>query len=90
MEVKNMPIIDKVIPLDGYKVLIELKNGHSIILDFENKLDTLRFSELENKDLFRKVKTDGFTLLWNKGKLKVSIGEILQMLQDIKSLFKVV
>lgn len=25
MEVKNMPIIDKVIPLDGYKVLIELK-----------------------------------------------------------------
>lgn len=85
-----MPIIYKVKPLDGYKVFIELQNGNAIILDFENKLDTLRFSELENKDTFKKVKTDGFSLLWNKGKLKVSIGEILEMLQDVRSLFKVV
>ena len=84
-----MTMISKVIPYEDYRVLIELTNGHSIIIDFETKLDTLRFCMLENKDMFRRVYTDGFSLLWNKGKLRVSMSEIIEMLQFTQTLFKV-
>ena len=85
-----MPIIDNVIPYDDYRILIELKNGQSIILNLEYKLNTIRFGILENKDIFRRVSTDGFSILWDKGKLRVSIGEMMEMLQDIRPMFKVI
>jgi len=88
MEV-NMTIIKKVVPYDGYKVFLELTNGHGILVDFESKLDTLRFCMLENKDVFKRVYTDGFSIMWNKGKLKVSVSEIIEMLQYTQTLFMV-
>lgn len=84
-----MTIISKVVPYEGYKVFIELTNGHGILIDFESKLDTLRFCVLENKDVFKRVYTDGFSLLWNKGKLRVSMSEIMEMLQYSQTLYKV-
>lgn len=85
-----MSIIEKVIPFEDYRLLIELGNGNYIILNFNQKIKTLRFSELENKDLFKKVYTDGFSIMWSKGKIKISMGEAIEMLQDIRSLFAVV
>ncbi|MDE6209747.1 MAG: hypothetical protein K2M73_08780 [Lachnospiraceae bacterium] len=85
-----MPIIDKVTPLSDYKLLVELINGQALVLNFESKLNSLRFNIIENKDIFKRVSTDGFSVLWNKGKLRVSLGEMIEMLQDIKTLFKVV
>lgn len=82
-----MAMIKSVIPYEDYRILIELTNGHSIIMDFESKLNTLRFCMLENKDVFRRVYTDGFSILWNKGKLRVSMSEIMEMLQFTKTLF---
>lgn len=84
-----MTIISKVVPYEGYKIFIELTNGHGILIDFESKLDTLRFCVLENKDVFKRVYTDGFSLLWNKGKLRVSMSEIMEMLQYSQTLYKV-
>lgn len=84
-----MTIIRRVIPYEDYKVFVELTNGHGVLVDFETKLDTLRFCMLENKDVFRKVYTDGFSILWNKGKLRVSMSEIIEMLQYTQTLFKV-
>lgn len=85
-----MPIISSVIPLTDYRIQVDLANGQSIILNFESKLNTLRFCSLENKDNFNRVVTDGFSILWNKGKLRVSVGEMIEMLQDIRSMFKIV
>lgn len=85
-----MQIIDKVTPLSDYKLLVELINGQALVLNFESKLNSLRFNIIENKDIFKRVSTDGFSVLWNKGKLRVSLGEMMEMLQDIKTLFKVV
>lgn len=85
-----MPIIDKVTPLADYRLLVELINGQALVLNFESKLKSLRFNIIENKDIFRRVSTDGFSVLWNKGKLRVSIGEMIEMLQDIKTMFKAV
>ena len=84
-----MVLINNIVPYDDYRVLIELSNGHGIIINFESKLNTLRFSMLENKDVFKRVYTDGFSLLWNKGKLRVSMSEIMEMLQFKQTLFMV-
>lgn len=84
-----MTIISKVVPYEGYKLFIELTNGHGIMIDFESKIDTLRFCALENKDVFKRVYTDGFSLIWNKGKLRVSMSEIMEMLQYSHTLYKV-
>ena len=85
-----MSMISNAIAFSDYRVLGELNNGNAIILDFEKKLNTFRFHKLDNKNIFMKVKTDGFSLLWDNGKIRVSLGEIIEMLQDTKSLFKVV
>ena len=84
-----MAMIKRVVPYEGYRILIELTNGNSIIIDFESKLNTLRFCMLENKDLFKRVYTDGFSIIWNKGKLRVSMSEIMEMLQFTQTLFRV-
>lgn len=84
-----MVLISNVVPYDDYRLLIELSNGHGVIINFESKLDTLRFSMLENKDIFRRVYTDGFSLLWSRGKLRVSMSEIMEILQSKQTLFMV-
>ena len=84
-----MAIISKVVPYEDYKIFIELSNGHGIVMDFESKLDTLRFCMLENKDIFRRVYTDGYSVLWNHGKLRVSISKVMEMLQQSQILYKV-
>lgn len=82
-------IIKKVSPYDRYKVLVELTNGHGILVDFESKLDTLRFCSLENRDVFNRMYTDGFSIIWNKGKLRVSMSEIMEMLQHTQTFYNV-
>ncbi len=84
-----MAMIKRAVPYEGYRILIELTNGNSIIIDFESKLNTLRFCMLENKDLFKRVYTDGYSIIWNKGKLRVSMSEIMEMLQFTQTLFRV-
>lgn len=74
-----MALIDCAIPEDRYKLLIEFNNGNAVILDFESKLKTFRFNSLENIDNFKRVTTDGVSLMWNNGNLRVGINEIIQM-----------
>lgn len=75
---------------DKYNILIELASGHRIILDLSQKLHTIRFHELTNPDVFKKAKTDGYSIIWKNGKIVVSFGEILDILKDVTTLFKVV
>lgn len=77
----NMPMIKSVVACEDYRVLVELSNGHAIILDMECKLNTIRFSMLSNKDIFKKVYTDGFSVLWQHGVVRLNFAEIIQMLQ---------
>lgn len=66
-----------------YNMLIELTSGHKIILDFTEKLHTIRFHELANPDVFKRARTDGYSIIWKNGKINVSFGEILDILRDI-------
>lgn len=75
--------IYRIEPQDEYNMLIELTSGHKIILDFKEKLQTIRFHELVNTDFFKKAVTDGYSIIWNNGKINVSFGEIMDILRDI-------
>ncbi len=83
------PILN-VTPYSDYKVLIELSNGHTVIMDFKKKLNTIRFSELGNVDVFRKVITDGYSLMWKNGKIRVSFAELIELLQNTSLLYRAV
>lgn len=76
-----MTMIKSVAPCGDYRLLIELENGHAIILDMECKLGTVRFGMLENKDVFKRVYTDGYSIYWKKGLIRLNLSEIIQMLQ---------
>lgn len=82
--------IEKIVPQDDYTLYIELTAGHKIILDFSKKLHTIRFYELANPDVFKRVKTDGYSAIWKNGKIVVSFGELIDMLQSTTMLYRAV
>lgn len=82
--------IAKIEVQDKYNILIELASGHRIILDFSGKLHTIRFHELANPDAFKKAETDGYSIMWENGRIMVSFVEILDILKDVATLFKAV
>lgn len=76
-----MPLIKKVKSIGDYHLFIELGNGHSITLNMENKLDTIRFIDINNKDIFNRVSTDGSSIFWSNGKIRINFAEIIEIMQ---------
>ncbi|SFG13576.1 Protein of unknown function [Desulfotomaculum arcticum] len=58
-----MGTIHSVITLDGYRLLIELNIGSSIIPNLAGKLKTACFAELSDLAVFNNVKTDRETVI---------------------------
>lgn len=82
--------IYKIEPQDNYNILIMLTSGHKIILDLTGKLHTIRFHELANPDVFKRAETDGYSIIWKNGKIRVSFGEVLDILKDVTVFFRAV
>jgi|GEM_PF-1152576 len=76
-----MPTILSIRPLDGYMMEINFLNGNTVILNLQNKLRTIRFAPLKDKNLFDSAVTDGESVIWNS-LLEISTTEILQLVQD--------
>lgn len=75
-----MSYIKTVIPKDDYKLEVLLDNGNVIILCFEDRLNTLRFSPLRNKDLFSQATTNGSFIQWQM-QIEISIAEVFEWVQ---------
>lgn len=75
-----MTIINKVTPDENYGLQVELSNGNKFIVDFESKLDTVRFGKLRDKQIFRKIEIDKNMISWNS-EIEVSLDEIILMLK---------
>ena len=75
-----MSHIKSVVPLESYRLQVCLDNGSSMILSLESKLHTLRFGMLSEKEVFRKVTTDGNCISW-EGKAELSLSEVFQLMQ---------
>lgn len=72
--------IKKVIPMEDYQLEIKMDNGNSVILDFKSRLKTLRFGMLSDRELFRRVSTDGTYIRWDN-KVELSISEVFELAQ---------
>lgn len=72
--------IKNVIPKSDYRLEVQLENGSSIILDFSDRLNNVRFGLLRNKAFFQCAATDGDFVRWNN-KIEISISEVFQMAQ---------
>lgn len=64
-----MHTVKKVEYLDGYKLKVKFDNGKTKTIDFERKLKKAKNLQLPLRDInyFKKVRTDGVTLIWPNG-----------------------
>jgi hypothetical protein len=55
--------------IDGYKLRLLFDDGKAKVVDFEDRLKNAEnmFVLLKNIDYFKKVKSDGTTLVWPNG-----------------------
>ncbi|SFG13439.1 Protein of unknown function [Desulfotomaculum arcticum] len=74
-----MGTIHSVIPLEGYRLLIELDTGSSIIVNLAGKLKTARFAELSDQAVFNNVKIYRETVIWGDGVLKIPLFELINV-----------
>ena len=74
-----MAKIRDVEPKRGYRLLVELDNGSMIYLNMSEKIETVRFHDLQNEILFNQVETDGYALYWDFGRITISLSEIFEM-----------
>ena len=75
--------IVSVIPKDDYRLEVQLENSHSIVLDFSDRLHTVRFGMLADKAFFQRVATDGDFVRWDS-KIEISAREVFQLAQAPK------
>lgn len=75
-----MSSIKSVIPKEDYKIEVTLVNGSSIILNMQDRLNTVRFGLLADKEFFKCVATDGSFIRWGN-KIDISVTEIFQLAQ---------
>lgn len=74
MKDKAAPFFKTVKALPNYQLEIETGTGSTILFDFNSRLQTVRFGELRDKDLFESVKTDGDSLVFKiPGKMGITI-----------------
>jgi hypothetical protein len=74
-----MSYIRSVVPMKDYRLFMEMESGSSVIVDLSAKLDTIKYGELEDEQLFKKVRTDGNYVIWGHNQVKVTARELLDV-----------
>lgn len=74
-----MSIIQSVVPLEGFRLLVNFNNGSSLTVDLSAKLKTARFAELSAIELFHNVKADRETIVWGDGLVKIPLFELIDV-----------
>ncbi len=75
--------IKNVIPKEDYRLEVQLENGSSIILDFSDRLHTVRFGLFANRAFFDRAVTDGDFVRWDN-KIEISVSEVFHLAQKEK------
>jgi hypothetical protein len=74
-----MHYISKVLPLDGYRLFMEMEGGSSVTVAIAGKLHTVKYGDLSDEALFRNVKTDGNYVIWGDGRVKLTVDELMEV-----------
>ena len=79
---EESPLITSVVPLKGKRLKLCLNTGSELVLDMNNRLETVRFWPLKDDRVFNSVTTDGFYLHFNidpNYALDFTLGEAMKM-----------
>lgn len=79
-EVRLLNQIKSVTAKEDYILEVILENGSSINLNMKNRLKTVRFGMLADKEFFNRATTDGICIRWDN-KIEISLSEVFQMAQ---------
>ena len=75
-----MSRIVNIVPQEDYRLLVQLDNGSSIMLNLESRLQTVRFGMLADNALFWQAVTDGSYIRWGD-LIEISVTEVFQLAQ---------
>jgi len=76
-----MSEIKSVIPREDYRLEVLLANGSSIILNLADRINTVRFGLLADKNFFQCATTDGTLVSWDN-KVEISASEVFQLAKN--------
>lgn len=74
-----MSYIRAVVPMKDYRLFMDMESGSSVIVDLSCKLQTLKYGELHDEELFKNVKTDGDYVIWGDRRVKATAGELMDV-----------
>lgn len=74
-----MAKIRDVEPKYANRVLVELDSGRVFLINMTDKIETMRFNDLKDEFLFMGAYTDGDSVLWDNGRISLSVSEIFEM-----------
>lgn len=63
----------------AHRLLVELDTGMVLYVNMSDKLDTCRFLDLKNDEVFKNVQTDGNMIYWSDGFISMTLNEIYQL-----------
>lgn len=74
-----MKYVKTVTPLKGCRLYMEMDSGSSVVIDLSGKLRTMKYAELADEALFFDVETDGDYVTWGRGRVKVTVKELMDI-----------
>ena len=72
-----MAFIRSIVPLNDWRLFVEMETDSVLIVDVSRKLDTARYGDLRDAALFRSVTTDGDVISWGDGKVTITVRELV-------------
>ncbi len=75
----KMAKIRDVEPKYANRLLVELDSGRVFLINMTEKIETMRFHDLKDEFLFMSVSTDGDSVIWDNGRISLSLSEIFDM-----------
>ena len=71
--------IRSVTVMPGLCLLMELESGSTVKVNFKDELHTAKYCSLEKEALWSDVETDGFNVIWGKGRITADVDELLNI-----------
>ncbi len=63
----------------AHRLLVELDTGMVLYVNMSDKINTCRFLDLKNDEVFRNVQTDGNMIYWSDGFINMTLNELYQL-----------
>lgn len=74
-----MGYIKSVLPINNYRLFMEMEGGSTVTVDLSDKLHTMKYVALAEEGFFQTATTDGDYVIWGNGRLKLTVNELMEV-----------